>query len=99
MKLFMSLGPFCIEWHFAPSNTLLNSFEAVERGNHGRFPFVSPVRDRLTERGGFDDEAKPSDIIEVGGRHWSGTKAAMIVGNDQPFRDEAIERFTYRTTR
>ena len=99
MKILMALGPFRVKWHLAPCNALLNSFEAMERGNDVRFPFVSPVRDRLTKRGGFDDEAKPGDVIEVGRSHWSGTKAPMVVGNNQPFRDKAIERLTEWTTR
>src|SRR5882762_1515687 len=71
----------------------------MERRHDVRFPFVSSVRDRLTERGGFDDEANPGDVLEVGRSHQSGTKAAMVVGSHQPLRDEAIESLTYWTTR
>jgi len=99
VKFLVTLGPFSIERYFPSCDSLANALQAMERGNDSSLPFVRSIGNGLTERRRFDDESKTGEVIQIGRGHGSGPKTAMVVGDNQPFRNKPVESFTQRTAR
>jgi hypothetical protein len=66
----------------------------MECGNDSAFPFIRSIGNSLTKRRGFEHESKTGNVIKIGGGHWSGAKAAMVVGDNKPLGNKPIYRFT-----